>query len=97
MLVQEAASIAHIAKETGLTCQPVCRIEGDPAGALAAWGPLGRSPAARERPLSPDLIANSTFRVEQAACFRNGSICNGSPFRAAHPPLFRVGRFHKIG
>jgi hypothetical protein len=26
LLVQEAASIAHVAKDTGLTCQTVCRI-----------------------------------------------------------------------
>jgi|SRR5260370_40239359 Helix-turn-helix domain of resolvase len=41
MLEQEAVSIAHIARETGLTRQTVYRIKDDPAGAeaaLAAWG-----------------------------------------------------------
>jgi putative DNA-invertase from lambdoid prophage Rac len=41
MLGQQAAGIAQIAKETGLTRQSVYRIKGDPAGAeaaLAAWG-----------------------------------------------------------
>jgi putative DNA-invertase from lambdoid prophage Rac len=41
MLGQEAAGIARIAKETGLTRQTVYRIKEDPAGseaALVAWG-----------------------------------------------------------
>jgi putative DNA-invertase from lambdoid prophage Rac len=41
MLGQEAVSIAHIARETGLTRQTVYRIKDDPASAeaaLAAWG-----------------------------------------------------------
>jgi hypothetical protein len=38
MLVQKAASIAHVAKDTGLTCQTVYRIKGGPAGALVAQG-----------------------------------------------------------
>jgi hypothetical protein len=33
MLAQQAAGIAHIANETGLTRQTVYRIKGDPAGA----------------------------------------------------------------
>jgi putative DNA-invertase from lambdoid prophage Rac len=40
MLRQEAASIAQIARETGLSRQTIYRIKGDPAGAeaaLAAW------------------------------------------------------------
>ena len=41
MLGQQAAGIARIAKETGLTRQTVYRIKGGPAGAegaLVAWG-----------------------------------------------------------
>jgi hypothetical protein len=41
MLAQKAASIAHVAKDTGLTCQTAYRIKGDPAraeGALVARG-----------------------------------------------------------
>jgi putative DNA-invertase from lambdoid prophage Rac len=36
MLRQEAVSIAHVARETGLTRQTVYRIKGDPAGAQTA-------------------------------------------------------------
>ncbi len=45
MLGQETVSIAHIARETGLTRQTVYRIKGDPAGAegaLGVWGCEGR-------------------------------------------------------
>jgi DNA invertase Pin-like site-specific DNA recombinase len=41
MLGQEAVSIAHVARETGLTRQTVYRIKGDPAGAQGALAALG--------------------------------------------------------